>query len=53
MTKQLNANITDNLDEEFRKMVAKTIGVRKGAIADALTEALEQWIEEKEKNVKQ
>jgi len=52
LTKQLNANITDNLDEEFRKMVAKTKGVRKGAIADALTEALELWIEEHDKNKK-
>ena len=49
MAKQINTNIKDNLDEEFRRVIAQTKGVRKGAMAEAITEALELWIAKNEK----
>ena len=39
-----------NIDEEFRKMAHKKFGNDKGALAKALTEAIDDWCkEEKEK----
>ena len=38
-----------DIDKEFRKMVAKTYGVEEGAIAKALEEAIQMWIDEQQK----
>ena len=32
-----------NIDEEFRKMAHKKFGIGKGALAKALTEAIDEW----------
>ena len=47
---QMNFNIDDQLDEEFRKIVFKTKGMKKGVLLEALEEAVKLWIKEKEKN---
>lgn len=41
---QINANINSDLDEEFRKAVFAAKGMRRGAVSEAIHEALELWI---------
>ena len=43
--------IDDELEERFRKTVARIYGVRKGAISKAIEEAIKLWLE-KYKNQK-
>lgn len=42
----LGLKIKDELEEEFRKAVFETKGMKKGNISLALEEAIELWIEE-------
>ena len=42
--KSLNVFIDDSLDERFRAEVFRRIGLRKGALKDAVTEAIEMWL---------
>ena len=44
----ITISLDDDLNNEFREVVRKKIGERKGAIGEALGEALKQWIHEKE-----
>lgn len=37
-----------NIDEEFRKRAHKKFGIGKGALAKALTEAIQMWCDENE-----
>ena len=41
----IKGSISEELDDEFRKEVAKRFGLRKGALSKALEEAIRQWIE--------
>ena len=41
----IKGSIPKELDNEFRKEVAKKFGLRKGALSKALEEAILQWIE--------
>ena len=49
---QINLNITDDLDKEFRKKVFEKKGLRKGAMTEAIIEALGMWMEQEEKKKK-
>lgn len=42
--RRLNIQITDDLDDRFRKEVGKTFGAKRGSLQEAVTEALELWI---------
>jgi hypothetical protein len=46
---KLTVLIKDELDEKFRDAVYKTKGMHKGNITEAIEEAIECWIEKKEK----
>lgn len=46
---QINFNMNDDLDKEFREMVVKRKGFKKGVLMEALEEAVELWIKENEK----
>ena len=48
---QVNVNINEDLDKEFREMVFKKKGMRRGAMLEAFQEAIELWV--KEEAVKQ
>ena len=41
---QYSFNINDDLDKEFRDMVFKTKGMKRGVLLSALVEALELWV---------
>ena len=41
----IKGSIPKELDDEFRKEIAKRFGLRKGALSKALEEAILQWIE--------
>jgi len=41
---KLTFDISDKLDEEFRKTIGLKNGIKKGVLGDALEEALEDWI---------
>jgi len=41
--------IDDELEERFRKVVARVYGARKGAISKAIEEAIKLWLERYEK----
>ncbi len=43
--KRLNLVIDDELDEQFRREVAKRMSTRKGNLQKAGAEALKMWIE--------
>lgn len=38
--------INKNLDDRFRKAIAKRKGLHRGVIKEAFEEAIEQWIEQ-------
>jgi len=37
-------DIDRDLDERFRKVIARKLGLHKGVLKTALTEAIENWI---------
>ena len=41
---RINFAIDDDLEQEFRKTVARRYGARKGALSIALSEAIRLWI---------
>lgn len=41
---RLSITISDNLEDRFRKAVAQKYGWKKGAIAEAASEAFELWL---------
>ena len=43
----IKGSIPKELDDEFRKEIAKRFGLRKGALSRALEEAILQWIEKR------
>jgi len=50
MGKKLTVLLDDELDERFRKAVFENKGMRRGNITEAVEEALEEWIMERNKN---
>lgn len=50
MGKKIIVEITDELDEKFRKAIINTKGLHKGVIKEALEEAIEDWIKRPKKN---
>jgi hypothetical protein len=46
MTKKLIVDISDEMDEEFRKALIETFGFKKGVIKKAVEEAIQAWIKE-------
>jgi len=42
----LHVRIPDDLDVEFRKRVLDTKGTRKGALTEAVIEAIQLWLRE-------
>lgn len=48
----LGLKIKDQLEQEFRKAVFETKGMKKGNISLALEEAIEMWIEDAVKKKK-
>ncbi len=49
---QLNANISSELDKEFRETVYKKKGLKRGVLLESLEEAIKLWILE-QKNKEQ
>ena len=45
---RIDFNLDDNFEDKFRKEVYKRKGMKKGNITEALTEAIEFWIKEKQ-----
>ena len=45
---KMNIDISDELDEQFRKAVFNRFGMKKGNLTMAIEEALEEWINKKE-----
>lgn len=43
---QINVNINDDLDKEFREAVFKQKGMKRGVMLEAFQEAIELWIDE-------
>jgi len=43
---QMNFNLNDDLDKEFRNTVFRTKGMVRGNISEAIHEAIELWIRE-------
>lgn len=43
----ITVNIRDDVEKEFRKLVHRLHGARKGELGKALTEAMQKWIYEK------
>ncbi|MGD0331194.1 MAG: hypothetical protein ABSB40_12265 [Nitrososphaeria archaeon] len=50
---KMNIVLDDKLEEQFRRAVFESKGMKKGNISDALEEAIEAWIEKQSKKVKQ
>ena len=44
---RINVVLPDDVDNKFRKEIAKRFGVRKGNIEKAMIEAIEIWIKNK------
>ena len=44
----LHVRINDELDKKFRKKVIDVFGVKKGALARAVEEAIKLWLEKYE-----
>jgi hypothetical protein len=44
--RRLNTQVTEDLDDRFRKEVGKRFGAKKGSLRKAVTEALELWIKQ-------
>lgn len=53
MLGKMNIVLKDELEKKFRDNVYRTKGYKKGNISEAIEEAIEKWIKEKEekKNV--
>lgn len=49
---QLNIVLDPDLDSRFRILVGQVKGAKKGALAEAVQEALEIWIEKQDKKFK-
>jgi hypothetical protein len=49
---KMNIVLGDELEERFRKAVFESKGMKKGNISEALEEAVEKWITEKNKKHK-
>jgi len=45
---KITFEITEELDDKFRKSVAIRKGIRKGVIGQCLAEAIEDWIKHEE-----
>lgn len=45
---KMNVVLKDDLEKRFRKAVFESKGMKKGNISEALEEAIELWIREKE-----
>lgn len=45
--------LPDDLEEEFREVVFKTKGMKKGNLSKSAVEAIELWIEEKKNQRKE
>lgn len=41
---KLIVEISDDLDQEFRNALVKTLGFKKGVIKEAVEQAIEDWI---------
>ena len=50
---KMNIVLGDELEERFRKAVFESKGMKKGNISEALEEAVEKWITEKNKKHKE
>ena len=44
---KIHLSIDDDLDDRFRMAVAKRKGMRKGNLAEAVEEAMKEWIKTK------
>lgn len=44
---QINVNIDDDLDKEFRYKIIEVLGGRRGALKIAVEEAIQMWITSK------
>ena len=42
---KMNVAIDDNLEERFRRAVFERMGMKKGNISEALQEAIQSWID--------
>ncbi len=45
--KRIDIMLPDELEERFRREVAKKMGMKKGNLSKAVQEAIEKWLEEK------
>jgi len=49
---KMNITISKELDKKFRESVAKNLGFKKGNLQIAIEEAIDMWIKEKKKGMK-
>ena len=49
---QITVRISDDLENEFRKLIARKSGYRKGQLTIAIEEALDCWIKQNKKITK-
>jgi hypothetical protein len=52
MVKKLTVLIDDKLDEKFRETVFKQKGMRRGNLTEAIEEAIDLWINQKQNKEK-
>lgn len=44
----ITVNVDDEIEEEFRKIASEEFKGKKGFLGDAITEAMKEWVKEKE-----
>lgn len=44
---RIDVILPDDLEDEFRKTVAETLGMKKGNLKKAVVEAIQMWIKKK------
>jgi hypothetical protein len=47
-SKTITVNVREDVEKRFRRVAASKHGKRKGYLGQALTEAMEKWVEEAE-----
>jgi len=50
---KITVTVEDNVEEEFRRLVAAKFGARKGALGAALSEAMRMWIAKAKADLKE
>ena len=49
-TKTITVSVAEDVEERFRRLASATYGKKKGYLGKAITEAMKEWENKKEKN---